>query len=116
MPSNDIKKILQEWMVKMSDKTNNFVADNANVIKATAAGIVMGILLMALTMRINKTEPEYTLVKDNAVESVVSIEKGNELTLISVNRYEGGLWITTYDGKGVPESVKIESTKEIEND
>lgn len=100
----------------MGDKINKFVADNANVIKATAAGMVIGILLMALTMRINKAEPEYTLVKDNAVESVISIEKGNELTLISVNRYEGGLWITTYDGKGVPESVKIESTKETKND
>lgn len=81
-------------------------------------GLIIGMVVTSIIAMPGNKQPEYRLIEDNAIETAISIEQGNNLTLINVNRYEdgGGLWVTTYDGKGVPESVKIESTKETEND
>lgn len=81
-------------------------------------GLIIGMVATSIIAMPGNKQPEYRLIEDNAIETAISIEQGNNLTLINVNRYEdgGGLWVTTYDGKGVPESVKIESTKETEND
>lgn len=55
-------------------------------------------------------EPEYAIVEDNAVETIISIKQGDDLTLLNVNRFEdgGGLWEVTYDGKSEPVTRRVE--------
>ena len=55
-------------------------------------------------------EPEYAIVEDNAVETIISVDKGDEITLLSINRFEdgGGLWEVTYDGKSEPKTRRVE--------
>ena len=55
-------------------------------------------------------EPEYTIVEDNAVETIISIDNGDEITLLSINRFEdgGGFWVTDYDGKDEPKTRRVE--------
>ena len=55
-------------------------------------------------------EPEYAIVEDNAVETIISMKQGDDLTLLNVNRYEdgGGLWEVTYDGKSEPKTRRVE--------
>lgn len=59
---------------------------------------------------VDKEQPEYTIVEDNAVETIISIKQGNGLTLLSVNRFEdgGGFWVTDYDGKDEPKTRRVE--------
>ena len=95
-------------MVDMGDNWKTFIT--------FIFGVMVG-LWVAFGV-VDKGRLEYAIVEDNAVETIISIKQGDDLTLINVNRFEdgGGLWVTTYDGKGVPESVRIENAKEIEND
>lgn len=53
---------------------------------------------------------QYELIEDNALETIISIKKGDDLTLLNVNRYEdgGGLWEVTYDGKSEPVVRRVE--------
>lgn len=55
-------------------------------------------------------EPDYTIVEDNAIETIISIKQGDDLTLLNINRYEdgGGLWEVTYDGKSEPKTRRVE--------
>ena len=55
-------------------------------------------------------EPEYAIVEDNAIETIISIKQGDDLTLLNINRYEdgGGLWEVTYDGKNEPVTRRVE--------
>lgn len=59
---------------------------------------------------VDKEQPEYAIVEDNAVETIISIKQGNDLTLLSVNRFEdgGGFWVTDYDGKDEPKTRRVE--------
>ena len=59
---------------------------------------------------LDKEQPEYAIVEDNAVETIISIEQGDETTLLTLNRYEdgGGLWEVTYDGKNEPKTRRVE--------
>lgn len=76
------------------------------------AGVMFGILLgMSLASKIIvDKQPEYTIVEDNAVETIISIKQGDDLTLLNVNRFEdgGGLWEVTYDGKSEPVTRRVE--------
>ena len=103
MPSNDIKKILQEWMVDMRDRWKLLIA----IILGTVAGTVAGTFL---GFDAQDKQPEYTIVEDNAVETIISVDKGDEITLLSINRFEdgGGLWEVTYDGKSEPKTRRVE--------
>ena len=99
MPSNDIKKILQEWMVDMRDRWKLLIA----IILGTVAGMFLG-------FDAQDKQPEYTIVEDNAVETIISIRRGDDLTLLNINRFEdgGGLWEVTYDGKSEPVTRRVE--------
>ena len=59
---------------------------------------------------VDKEQPEYAIVEDNAVETIISIDNGDEITLLSINRFEdgGGLWEVTYDGKSEPKTRRVE--------
>lgn len=63
---------------------------------------------------VDKEQPEYAIVEDNAVETVISIKQGDETTLLTLNRYEdgGGLWEVTYDGKNEPKSRRVQNAKD----
>ena len=71
-------------------------------------GLVIG--LSAAFDFIDKEQVEYAVVEDNAVETVISIKQGDDLTLLNINRYEygGGLWEVTYDGKSEPVTRRVE--------
>ena len=56
-------------------------------------------------------KPEYVLVEDNSVETIVSIKQGRRTTILNINRYEdgGGMWVTTLEGsKSTPVTERIE--------
>lgn len=71
-------------------------------------GLVIG--LSAAFDFIDKEQVEYAVVEDNAVETIISIKQGDDLTLLNINRYEygGGLWEVTYDGKSEPVTRRVE--------
>ena len=71
-------------------------------------GVMIG--LWAAFVFLDKEQPEYAIVEDNAVETIISVDKGDEITLLSINRFEdgGGLWEVTYDGKGEPKARRVE--------
>ena len=68
------------------------------------------ILGMIKSFQDQDQEPEYAIVEDNAVETIISIKQGDDLTLLNINRYEygGGLWEVTYDGKSEPVTRRVE--------
>ena len=68
------------------------------------------ILGMIKSFQDQNQEPEYAIVEDNAVETIISIKQGDDLTLLNVNRFEdgGGLWEVTYDGKNEPKTRRVE--------
>ena len=70
--------------------------------------LTVGILGMIKSFQ--NQEPEYAIVEDNAVETIISIKKRDGLTLLNVNRFEdgGGLWEVTYDGKSEPKTRRVE--------
>ena len=99
MLSSATKKILAEWMVDMEDRWKLLMA----TILGMAAGMLIG-------FDAQDKQIEYAVVEDNAVETVISIKQGDDLTLLNINRYEdgGGLWEVTYDGKNEPKTRRVE--------
>ena len=71
-------------------------------------GVVVG-LWVAFDI-LDKEQLEYAIVEDSAVETIISIKRGDDLTLLNINRYEdgGGLWEVTYDGKNEPKTRRVE--------
>lgn len=86
------------------------MGDKLSIVIRVLFSIYLTVVILGMIKSFQDQEPEYALVEDNAIETVISIKQGDNLTLINVNRFEdgGGLWVTTYDGKGVPESVRID--------
>ena len=86
-------------MVDMRDRWKLLIA----TILGMAAGMLIG-------FDAQDKQIEYAIVEDNAVETIISIDQGNEITLLSINRFEdgGGLWEVTYDGKDEPKTRRVE--------
>ena len=86
-------------MVKMKDRWKLLIA--------TLLGMVAGMLI---GFDAQDKQLEYAIVEDNAVETIISIKRGDDLTLLNVNRFEdgGGLWEVTYDGKNEPKTRRVE--------
>ena len=78
-------------------------------------GVITGVVTtIALVVALGGHDVEYDIVEDNSVETVISMQEGKRTTLISINRYEKGVWETTYNGYGVPVTKKVvESEGEI---
>ena len=59
---------------------------------------------------LDKEQPEYAIVEDNNVKTIISIKRGEDLTLLNINRCEdgGGLWKVIYDGKNEPKTRRVE--------
>ena len=71
-------------------------------------GVVTGaVTTIALVVALSGHEVEYDIIEDNAVETIISMQEGKRTTLISINRYEGGVWETTYNGYGTPATKKV---------
>ena len=72
--------------------------------------IYVTVVILGMFKSCQGQEPKYAIVEDNAVETIISIEQGDETTLLTLNRYEdgGGLWEVTYDGKGEPKTRRVE--------
>ena len=89
-------------MVDMGDKWENIVH--------LSIGLIIGVVVTGIIVMSGDKQPEYALVEDNAVETIISIKQGDDLTLLNVNRYEdgGGLWEVTYDGKNEPKTRRVE--------
>ena len=81
--------------------------DRWKLLIATILGMAAGMLI---GFDAQDKQIEYAIVEDNAVETIISIDQGNEITLLSINRYEdgGGLWEVTYDGKNEPKTRRVE--------
>ena len=86
-------------MVDMRDRWKLLIA----TILGMAAGMLIG-------FDAQDKQLDYAIVEDNAVETIISIKQGNDLTLLNINRYEdgGGLWEVTYDGKNEPKTRRVE--------
>ena len=86
-------------MVDMRDRWKLLIA----TILGMAAGMLIG-------FDAQDKQIEYAIVEDNAVETIISIKQGDDLTLLNINRYEGGggLWEVTYDGKNEPKTRRVE--------
>ena len=89
-------------MVEMEDKW-------AIVVRVTF-WIYVTVAILGMFKSCQGQEPEYAIVEDNAVETIISIKRGDETTLLTLNRYEdgGGLWEVTYDGKNEPKTRRVE--------
>lgn len=87
-------------MVEMEDNWKGFIM--------LLLGVLVG--LSAAFDFLDKEQIEYAIVEDNAVETIISIKQGDDLTLLNVNRYEdgGGLWEVAYDGKDEPKTRRVE--------
>ena len=81
--------------------------DKWKLVSATILGMAAGMLI---GFDAQDKQIEYAIVEDNAVETIISIKQGNDLTLLNINRYEdgGGLWEVTYDGKNEPKTRRVE--------
>ena len=90
-------------MVEMGDNRKAFAGVKLGIFLGMAAG-------MLIRFDAQDKQPEYAIVEDNAVETIISIERGDDLTLLNVNRFEdgGGLWEVTYDGKDEPKTRRVE--------
>ena len=68
------------------------------------------VVILGMIKVLQHKEPEYTVVEDNAVETIISIDNGDEITLLSINRFEdgGGFWVTDYDGEDEPKTRRVE--------
>ena len=87
----------------MEDNWKDFAGVMFGIFLGTAAGTLIG-------FDAQDKQLEYAIVEDNAVETIISIKQGNDLTLLNINRYEdgGGLWEVTYDGKSEPKTRRVE--------
>lgn len=83
------------------------MGDRWKLLIATILGMAAGMLIGFDTQ---DKQIEYAIVEDNTVETIVSIEQGDEITLLSINRFEdgGGFWVTDYDGKSEPKTRRVE--------
>lgn len=83
------------------------MGDRWKLLIATILGMAAGMLI---GFDAQDKQPEYAIVEDNAVETIISIEQGDEITLLSINRFEdgGGFWVTDYDGKNEPKTRRVE--------
>ena len=81
--------------------------DKWKLVSATILGMAAGMLI---GFDAQDKQIEYAIVEDNAVETIVSIKRGDDLTLLNINRYEdgGSLWEVTYDGKNEPKTRRVE--------
>lgn len=72
--------------------------------------LYLTVVIFGMIKVLQHKEPEYTVVEDNAVETIISIDNGDEITLLSINRFEdgGGFWVTDYDGKNEPKTRRVE--------
>ena len=89
-------------MVEMGDKWV--------VVVRVTFWIYVTVAILGMFKSCQGQEPEYAIVEDNAVETIISIKQGDDLTLLNVNRFEdgGGLWELTYDGKSEPKTRRVE--------
>ena len=87
------------------------MGDRWKLLIATILGMVAGMLI---GFDAQEKQIEYAIVEDNAVETIISIEQGDETTLLNLNRYEdgGGLWEVTYDGKSEPKTRRVQNAKD----
>lgn len=82
--------------------------------KSFIPGAIIGCALTIMTLNViaivDYEAPTYAVEEDNAVETVISIKRGGDLTLLTLNRYEdgGGLWEVTYDGEKEPKTRRVE--------
>ena len=71
-------------------------------------GFITGaVMAIALVVALGGHDVEYDIVEDNSVETIISMQEGRKTTLISINRYEDGVWETTYNGYGVPVTRRV---------
>lgn len=93
-------------MVEMEDKMV--------IVIRVLFSIYLTVGILGMIKSFQNQEPEYAVVEDNAVETVISIKQGDDMTLLNLNRYEddGGLWEVTYDGKGEPKARKVQNAKD----
>ena len=71
-------------------------------------GFITGVVMaIALVVALGRHDVEYDIVEDNSVETIISMQEGRKTTLISINRYEDGVWETTYNGYGVPVTRRV---------
>ena len=86
--------------------------DNLVIVIRVLFSIYLTVVILGMikSFQDQNQEPEYAIVEDNAVETIISIEQGDETTLLTLNRYEdgGGLWEVTYDGKNEPKTRRVE--------
>ena len=84
--------------------------DKLAIVIRVLFSIYLTVVILGMIKILQHQEPEYAIVEDNAVETIISIEQGDETTLLTLNRYEdgGGLWEVTYDGKGEPVTRRVE--------
>ena len=87
----------------MGDRWKDFAGVSFGILLGTVAGVLIG-------FDAQDKQPEYAIVEDNAVETIISIKQGDDLTLLNVNRFEdgGGLWEVTYDGKNEPKTRRVD--------
>lgn len=85
--------------------------DRWKLLIATVLGVGAGMLI---GFNAPDKQPEYAIVEDNAIETIISIKQGDDLTLLNVNRFEdgGGLWEVTYDGKSEPKTRRVQNAKD----
>ena len=90
--------------------------DRWKLLIATILGMAAGMFFLGMAAGLwigfdaQDKQIDYAIVEDNAVETIISIKKGDDLTLLNINRYEdgGGLWEVTYDGKSEPKTRRVE--------
>ena len=84
--------------------------DRKSFIWGALIGFALTIMTLNVIAKVNYEDPTYAIVEDNAVETIISIKQGDDLTLLNINRYEdgGGLWEVTYDGKSEPVTRRVE--------
>ena len=83
------------------------MVDRWKLLIATILGMAAGMLI---GFDAQDKQLEYAIVEDNGVETIISIKRGDDLTLLNINRYEdgGGLWEVTYNGKSEPKTRRVE--------
>ena len=84
--------------------------DKLAIVIRVLFSIYLTVVILGMIKSFQNQEPEYAIVEDNAVETIISIEQGDETTLLTLNRFEdgGGFWVTDYDGKDEPKTRRVE--------
>lgn len=49
----------------------------------------------------------YEIVEDNSVETILKKQVGDDIYILSLDRFHGDLYHTEYDGKGVPKTIQL---------